>query len=193
MEELNPYASPKAEVLVNISDAEKDRRDHISHEASIKSLGCLYVLLGTLLLIGAISTLVTISTFDKEKYVAGAFMTMLGRGVLLFVVAFVIGSIGLGLRKLKGWAGIMGGIIAGISVMLSMPGLPMTAAGMLIPGYVLWLLVSKKGRRVTSPDYQTVIAQTPHVKLHTSLVVWILLGLLLIALTFAIYSVVTSR
>jgi hypothetical protein len=41
MEELNPYAAPKAEALTRISEAETIRRQHIGQESSIKTLGCL--------------------------------------------------------------------------------------------------------------------------------------------------------
>jgi hypothetical protein len=39
MEKWNPSAPPKAEVLVQISEAEKTRRKYISRESSIKTLG----------------------------------------------------------------------------------------------------------------------------------------------------------
>jgi hypothetical protein len=51
--------------------------------------------------------------------------------------------------------------------------------GTVINGYILWLLFSSKGRFVMSPEYQEVIAATPHMKHRTSIVV-ILLGILLL-------------
>ena len=54
--------------------------------------------------------------------------------------------------------------------------------GTLIGFYMLYLLLSKKGTMVFSPEYKEIIAQTPHMKYKTSPVVWIALGLIVAAI-----------
>ena len=46
----------------------------------------------------------------------------------------------------------------------------------LILGYILYLLLSKKGSMVFSPEYRLIIERTPHIKYRTS---WILKGCLI--------------
>jgi hypothetical protein len=41
---------------------------------------------------------------------------------------------------------------------------------------------------VFSEEYQRVIAETPHIKYRTSIVVWILLGLLLLLIAIAVLA-----
>ena len=41
---------------------------------------------------------------------------------------------------------------------------------------------------VFSPEYQAVIAQTPHIRYRTSKVVWILLGLVLLIIVFGLVA-----
>ena len=58
--------------------------------------------------------------------------------------------------------------------------------GTLINAYILYLFLSKKGRTIYSPEYQEVIAATPHVKYRTSIVVWILLALVVVLIAAAL-------
>ena len=51
---VNPYAPPEVEEVERKRDhklakAERIRREHIKHEASVKSLGCLHILGGALI------------------------------------------------------------------------------------------------------------------------------------------------
>jgi hypothetical protein len=52
--------------------------------------------------------------------------------------------------------------------------------GTIINGYILYLLVSKKGSTIFSPEYKEIIALTPGVKYKTSVVVWVVLGIFLL-------------
>jgi hypothetical protein len=58
--------------------------------------------------------------------------------------------------------------------------------GTLINGYILYLLLSQKGRRIFQPDYAHIVAATPEVKYRTSIVVWIILGIFLLGILAAI-------
>ena len=59
--------------------------------------------------------------------------------------------------------------------------------GTLIGFYMLYLLLSKKGTMVFSPEYKEIIAQTPHMKYKTSPVVWIALGLIVAVIVSMIF------
>ena len=93
---------------------------------------------------------------------------------------------GIGLRRLSPWARIPSGILSGFGLL----GFPI---GTLINGYILYLLFSKKGTTVFSEEYKRAIAQTPHIKYRTSLVVWILLGLLLLLIGGLVVGFLISR
>jgi hypothetical protein len=80
---------------------------------------------------------------------------------------------------LRKWARIPTGILSGLGLL----GFPL---GTLINGYILYLIFSQKGKTVFSEEYQAVIEQTPHIKYRTSILVWILLGLVLLVIGIAI-------
>jgi hypothetical protein len=54
--------------------------------------------------------------------------------------------------------------------------------GTLINIYILVKILGQQGQFVLTPEYQRIIAATPHVKQKTSIVVWVLLILLLVIL-----------
>jgi hypothetical protein len=157
----NPYAAPSARVEdVNAyPEAEAIRRAHINHEASIKAVGLLDYLGGILAMLAAGFLLSRSGQWDVA--------------IGLFLFAFGVGLLfaGWGVRALRSWGRILGCVIAALGL-LEFP------IGTLVNSYILFLLLSKKGRTVFSPAYREVIAATPHVKYRTSIVVWILLALL---------------
>lgn len=158
------------------SAAEEIRNAHIKHEASVKSVGFLYLLGGTaVVLIGGGGMIVPLAAGG-----GGAPDAILALGVsgLLLLVGVVQLAAGLALRRLKPWSRIAGCVISGIGLL----GFPF---GTLINGYILYLLLSAKGRMVFSEEYRQIIAQTPHIKYRTSIIVWILLGILLLFLGIA--------
>src|SRR4030095_8127226 len=91
--------------------------------------------------------------------------------------------VGTGLRRLRRWARIPTGILSGIGLL----GFPI---GTIINGYILYLIFSQKGKVVFSDEYRAVIEQTPHIKYRTSIVVWIVLGLLLLLIAAGIIAAV---
>jgi len=156
---------------------EEMRKEHLKHEASIKSIGVLYYLGGAALLLVAIGTLFSIGrSRDGAETLAHIFIAvlclLLGAGQL-WVAA--------GLRRLKKWARIPTGILSGLGLL----GFPL---GTLINGYILYLIFSQKGKTVFSEEYQAVIEQTPHIKYRTSIVVWVLLGFVLLLIAIGIIA-----
>jgi hypothetical protein len=154
------------------------RRQYLSHEASVKSMGTLYFLGSIILTISGVMNLLTISS--KSGGIFGVVMAALFLG--LAALQFWLGR---GLRRLDGGVRIVAIVFAAIGLL----GFPI---GTLISGYFLYLLVSQKGQMVFSPQYQDIIAATPHVKYKTSVVVWILLGLVVLLVVFGIGAALLS-
>jgi len=168
---FNPYAAPAApveDVSAN-AEAEAIRKAHISHEASIKAVGLLYYLGGIGVTLAALAGLAG----AKDASVAVTLL-LIGLGVGQFFA-------GWGVRALRPWGRIVGCILSGIGLI----GFPI---GTLINGYILYLFLSKKGRTIFAPEYQDVIAATPHVKYRTSIIVWIFLALVVLLLAVAVLA-----
>ena len=182
-EEINPFEAPKSQMVVaDASEAEVIRKRHIAHETSIKSAGILYWL-GALFVVffGAMLVFSGVSFFFADvqqsdpamnsEFSIGA-ATVMGLGlVFLAIVQFWAGY---ALRKLNKKVKPAVGVFSGIGLL----GFPF---GTLINAYILYLVFSKKGKTVFSDDYKQVIEATPHIKYRTSIVVWILVGLILLA------------
>jgi hypothetical protein len=167
----NPYAAPAARVddVPANAEAEAIRQAHISHEASVKAVGILYYLAAIGVTIGASASLI------------GARAEGLGMVPLLLLLVLGVGYAftGWAVRALRPWGRIVGCVLAGFGLL----GFPV---GTLINAYILYLFLSKKGRTIFAPEYQDVIAATPHVKYRTSILVWIFLGLLIALFAFAV-------
>ena len=168
---INPYAAPKAAVEDFSADPEADavRRAHINHEASIKSIGILYYLTAALMLAGTVTALFSAWTTSRNVLGMVAILALFG---LLSALFFVIGR---GLRTLKPWARVPTTVLASLGLL----GFPV---GTLLNAYILWLIHSKKGKLILSPEYAAIVEATPDVKYRTSLLVWIILGVVVIAL-----------
>jgi len=170
-----PVVMQKISEGVMQSGVEEIRKAHINHEASVRSIGALYFLGGLGMLMSGI-----ISLFAGD--------------VLLVVVAVLFVTIGAGLlwlawglHKLRRWARIPTGIVSGLGLL----GFPL---GTIINGYILYLVFSQKGATVFSEEYKQVIAETPHIKYRTSIVAWIVLGLLLLGIvSVIIFAVAGTR
>jgi hypothetical protein len=177
MSTANPYAAPAARVddVPANPEAEAIRRAHISHEASIKAVGILYYLGGAGLVLGGGAALV--GARGAENVLLMAVFLVLGVGYLFT---------GWGVRALRAWGRIVGCILSAIGLL----GFPV---GTLINAYILYLFLSKKGRTIFAPEYQDVIAATPHVKYKTSIIVWIFLALVIGGILFAILAPFIAR
>ncbi len=180
----NPYAVTSNPTLNVVSDAESIRKAHIKHEASVQSIGTLYLLggsLGLLLAIGyaiGVGVALTASTPTPATVFIG-----------LTIMSLLVGSLAIlqlvaarGLWKLQQWARI-------VAIALSAIGLIGFPLGTLICGYFLYLLLSAKANVIFSDEYQAIIAQTPHIKYRTSLIVWILVGVLAVVLLAILFVV----
>ena len=180
----NPYAPPTADIFVPPplpTDGEAIRREHLKHETSIKGIGLLYLLGGvgvTLAMLGGF-----LAASSSGQGIGGAEFLILG--VILLPLGIFQFVVGLGLRKLRPWTRIPTIILSALS-MINIP------IGTLIGGYFLYLVVSKKGKTILSPEYTAIIAATPHIKYKTPKWLYVVLGLL-VALLIAILVIATRN
>lgn len=174
--ELNPYAAPIAAPgeAPPLSDVDQIRKDHIAHEASVKSLGGLYFL-GALGL-AMIVVIVGFAVFSRERPLTLVPMAVMAVGTVLSIVHFWISG---GIRRLQPWAKTAATVLAAIGL-LAFP------VGTIINAYVLYLLLSAKGSMVFSERYQEVIVATPHIRYKTSPLIYALLGLIVLGIVAAI-------
>lgn len=156
--------------------SEEIRKEHLKHEASIRSVGFLYLLGGVFSALGAAGMLVASIT---SRSALGGFPIIVG--IIYLGLAALLLTCGMGVRKLKPWARTG-------SIILSCIGLLGIPVGTLINGYILYLLLSKKGKTVFSEDYKRVIAETPHIKYKTSIIVWVFLAILLLLILVMIFG-----
>lgn len=173
-----PVAVQKLREGVSVNpEAEGIRQTHIQHEASIRSVGILYLVGGVVMGFAALSTTIRYIVAASSAGPQAAAYGITGMVIFLVLLALAVFQFGtgIGLRKLKPWSRTL-------SAVISCVGLIAFPIGTLINGYILYLLFSKQGGYIFSADYQRIIAATPHVKYKTSRVVWIILGLLLVVL-----------
>ncbi len=182
----NPYAPPKAAVddigTGAFPAAEAIRSEHLAHEASLKAVGLLYLLGGALNAIGALSMLVAAAAGGNVQGRDGVILLTLFLGLMSALALWA----GWGLRTLKPKGRIPALLVSGLGL-LAFP------VGTLINAYVLWLLLSKKGSLILSPEYAAIVAATPHLKYRTPVWIWIVLGVLVLGLVAAVALPALSR
>ena len=95
----NPYQAPETFDLpqVQITDAEAIREAHLKTEASIKSIGILYWLAASALVIASLPIITTTSSEEGS--------TVLATGVALLIVGILQFVVGFEIRKLKAGLG----------------------------------------------------------------------------------------
>jgi hypothetical protein len=194
------YGDASLDANFDLSQAELIRKSHLSHEANIQGFGCLYTLGGILGILGAIFY-VGIGIFvmaggvvpkelefmvfgaGGDRLVSGGLTTLVGVVFLAIAVAQLFA--GRSMQTLNPSGKILAIVVAAIG-MLQFP------CGTLISGYLLYLLVSAKGRTVYSSAYKEVMQATPHIRYRTSIIVWIflfiLIGVLLLGVLAAIFG-----
>ena len=190
----NPYAVEASAYLApqELTDVESIRKRYLGHEASVKSIGTLYLIGGVFsLLISTVYIIAGISSFGdpSPSNFAGPALELLvalavGAG-FLSLGAIQIWS-GIGVRKLRPAARIGATVISAIGLL----GFPI---GTLVSAYFLYLLLSEKGSYVFSDAYKQVIALTPHMRYKTSILTWIVVILLvsLVLLVIVIVPLIT--
>ena len=188
---INPYA-PTAYVSESDGleyDVEAFRNRYLSHEASVKSVGLLYMLPGIMILVFCVIFFLIggVAWLGGNPNVMG---TPDAAGVIAFFIYAGFGALcyyaGWGVRRFQNGPRIIVTILSGIGLV----GFPF---GTLINGYILYLLHGDKGKIVFSDRYQEVIRQTPQIKYKTSVVVktfaLLLLAVFLLAIGLAVFGI----
>ncbi len=172
----NPFAAPETMTYPGDSDTRPVvaiRQQHLSHEASVQSIGMLYLLACLLCSLSSVIFLIQVRMQNAPE----AVMVL---GTVLLMVGIGLGFIGVGVRRLQGWTRIP-------VTLFSVLGLFLVPLGTIINGYILYLIYSSRGTVVFSDEYKEVIRQTPDIKYRTSVIVWIFVLLL-----FAVLSLVAT-
>ncbi len=174
---VNPYAAPAAPygtVPGSPADAERVRRELIKHEAGIKSIGFLYLFGAVVVSLAGIGMLLAfLLGGNAEAAVADSFGMVVGMTLAMIVFAGLYYWLGIGLRRLDRRVRI-------VAIGLSIVGLLGFPLGTLISAYFLYLLASEKGNRVLSPEYQQIVAATPHIRYKSTAVLIVLIALLVL-------------
>jgi hypothetical protein len=184
----NPYQAPASAGEVSglpPDSPESIRRAHLNHEASVRSIGNLCYLGAILWSLGATFAISSLSNLQRQPdgwvSAAGLVGDFLVGLILPVAMALLLFFGGRGLRKLTPWGRVVG-IVIGVIGLAAIP------VGTILGIYILYLLLSKKGKMVFSPAYKEVRAATPDVKYKTSMVVWVVLGIfILLLLLFALF------
>lgn len=154
------------------SGSEVIRQEYIKHEASLRSIGTLYLLSAMSMIV---SLLIVVPGLARSSVgIVAIAITLVVYGCL---TALFVG-IYLGFRKLNSWVRIP-------TTLFSIVGLLGIPFGTLINGYVLYLIWSQKGRAVFTDEYRDIITATPHIKYKTSVLVWIFLAIIIFGLLAA--------
>ncbi len=168
--------------MIPSADAETVRKQYLTHEASLKSIGVLYLIGSVIMLVVGVIALLGLLP-DEPRDRPPSFHVIMG--VFFIVIGALQFQVGRWLRVLNPKARTPATIFA----ILGLLGFPF---GTLINGYILYLLRSKKGDMVFSESYREVITATPHIKYKTSIAIWILLGVLVLFLGFALVGTLVA-
>ncbi|MEE9386554.1 MAG: hypothetical protein V3V08_24325 [Nannocystaceae bacterium] len=147
----------------------RDRKSHLTHEASIRTLGSLYLLnfaMVPLLIFAFVSARGEVATGDLADVLAPLPVV-----VLLGALGMMYAILGVHLRRLTPKARLP-------AACMSAFGLFAFPLGTMVSVYFLVLLLGKKGRHVMSREYAAVRRATPEITPRTPARLWILLGLL---------------
>ncbi len=164
----NPFASPLADVGgataegVQLAEARQIRQTHLKYEASVKSIGTLYLVVFVISLIFGIGVVVwVVNTWLQSDASQAQLVIPLAITLAFSLPAFGIAAISLfvawGLRQIDSRARVLTCLCSGLG-MFSFP------VGTALGVYVLYVLSSQKGRAVFTKRYHDVIRQTPEMR-----------------------------
>jgi hypothetical protein len=121
------------------------RQENFKFEQSVRSIGVLYLLAGTLFIVGAIAAL-----------------NILGLGGIVWVIPSLI--VGGGLIWLSNLLQSLDPLGQKPALIISIIGMLLFPIGTVLGGYALVLLLCKRGRYIYSDEYRQIISDTPEIK-----------------------------
>lgn len=209
---INPYAAPADDVESpspvepQFADAEAIRREHIKHEASVRSIGLL-LYLGAVVLI--LSGVIGIASLVGAGRIRTEFDGMLS--FLLFGLGILYFFLGRGIRTLRSWARWTTVAVIAIPLLLNLVLIVIAGASLrsgeahvggmigrfiiaaLIPVYLLNLLLSAESATIFAPAYKEIVARTPQIKCKTSVVVVVLLIVVAVLLVLTLVLPIVAQ
>lgn len=190
---INPYAAPTAEIGaeanagdLDVTDAEEVRKKYLNHETSVRGIGGLMIFSAICTGILGVVFLVGFQLPGPEEN--GVLRYVLG-GVML-VFAGLSYAVGIGLRKLQGWARWTAAVLTSVNTISLL--VQVNPVGLCITLYILYLMLSRKSAVVFSPEYREVIARTPHIKYRVSRIVKFFVVLLVAIIIVACIAIIGS-
>jgi hypothetical protein len=206
-EDDNPFAPPHSLIGTRALDSDQEddpearrvRRQHLSHESSIKSVGLLAYLVAIFGVFFAVAGLLAGAGVLKGNAPPPGTDPELTRltmwiGAAVWAVAGFVGvGLGFGFRRLQVWARWTGMVLVVLSMLYTLlvglflalfignvtivPVLAVLLIADLIQGYIFFLLVVPKSGMVFSTEYHLIIQKTPEIACRSSLLVKISFGL----------------
>lgn len=127
-------------------EAEEERQKYIKHESALRACSFLYVLFGLVAIVTGGISLRAGFNWLSACYVAA--------GIIHVACA-------IGLHDARAW-------VFRSVLFISLAGLVVYPLGTLMHLHVLCMILAPKGRRIFRPDYQSFIAETPHIKIDAA-------------------------
>lgn len=184
--DFNPYAAPQHATIPETEHASGDdetiRKKYLSAEANIQSLGSLFLLAAVFSGVGCAMSLYSVFGVRRGVVIPEVIPSLVVVAAMMIVFTVLYAGTGMGLRRLKVWSRWGATVFSAI-------GLIAFPVGTIFAALFLYILWSRKANYVFRPEYQRVIAATPHIKYRTSIVVWILLGILVVFILLMVGSV----
>ncbi|MBB5033084.1 hypothetical protein [Prosthecobacter vanneervenii] len=172
--ELNPYAAPRAQLVLDHEDAARTRYEFLRTEAHLKACGILVLAGGVM---GIIAVVMQRRIIAREFGLSAGLLPWTQISLLSLQLA-----VGSGLYFLKRWAGMMAWIIMITAVLISLMQLPGSIVQLLIQAVILRFFLSESARRVFSSNYQRMILQTPEIRTRPATWVYPLIVLIMMFL-----------
>lgn len=185
MDETNPYAAPKAELLPTDADASRTRFEHLRTEGHVKALGWL---------LAAISITSLFGDWLGKKFRWADFSVEPGLWAIgwdVWLISIVAALAGVGLIRLNARAWWLAVLWSAALALASLINLPSSLVGMVFHAVILRFLFLKPTRRVLDPSYANVLRLTPLIQSTTA--TWVRPVLLLFVLWAGFMLWLTSR
>jgi len=174
MDDTNPYAAPKAQLLPTDAAASRTRFEHLRTEGHVKALGWL---------LAAISITSLFGDWLGKKFRWKDFSVEPGLWAIgwdVWMISIVAALAGVGLIRLKARAWWLAVFWSAGLALANVINLPSSLVGMVFHAVILRFLLLEPTRRVLHPSYAEVLKLTPLIQSTTA--TWIRPVLLLFVL-----------
>ena len=162
MDDTNPYAAPKAELLPTDADASRTRFEHLRTEGHVKALGWLLAAISITSLFGDWLG----KKFRWKDFGVEPDFSVIGWDA--WMISIVAALAGVGLIQLKARAWWLAVFWSAGLALVNLINLPSSLVGMVFHAVILRFLFLKPTRRVLDPSYADVLRLTPLIQATTA-------------------------